>query len=59
MDLNDVEFKVKTALETAYCYYNLHHECDKGLSMPSRTDCKSCMVEAFENIVRSNGTGTK
>ncbi len=56
MELNEVESKVKTALETAYCYYNLHHECDKGLAMPNHSECKSCMIEAFQNIVRSNGT---
>lgn len=59
MDLTKVELKVelkmKTALDTAYCYYNLHHECDKGLHMPSHAECKACMMEAFENIVRSNG----
>ncbi len=56
MDLNKVELNVKTALDTAYCYYNLHHECDKDLQMPSRAECKACMIEAFESIVRSNST---
>ncbi len=56
MDLDKVKLNVTTALETAYCYYNLHHECDKGLTMPSRTDCKACMIEAFDNIVRSDST---
>ncbi len=54
MDLNKVKLNVTTALETTYCYYNLHHECDKGLVMPSHAECKSCMIEAFEHIVRSN-----
>ncbi len=56
MDLNQVELKTKAALETAYCYYNLQHDCDKGLTMPSHAECKACMIEAFENIVRSNST---
>ncbi len=56
MDLNKVKLNVTTALETTYCYYNLHHECDKGLVMPSHAECKSCMIEAFEGIVRSNST---
>jgi hypothetical protein len=44
---------MEVELKTAYCYYNLEHDCDKGLTMPSHAECKSCMLEAFENIVRS------
>ncbi len=57
MELDKEELNVKTALETAYCYYNLHRDCDKGLTMPSHAECKSCMVEAFENIVRLKRNG--
>ncbi|MGZ4904645.1 MAG: hypothetical protein ACXVIF_01945 [Halobacteriota archaeon] len=53
MELDKVKLNVKTALETAYCYYNLHDDCGKGLSMPSHTECKSCVLKEFENIVRS------
>ncbi len=47
---------MEVELKNAYCYYNLEHDCDKGLSMPNNNECKACMVEAFERIVRSNGT---
>ncbi len=38
----------------SYCYVNVHHGCEKGVYMPSHAECKSCMVEAFEKIVRSH-----
>ncbi len=51
MEVGKVEFGVKTALETA-CYYNLHHKCGKGLHAPIYAECKSCMMEEFENIIK-------
>ncbi len=57
MDLTKAERNVKTALEKAYCYYSLHHECDTGIHTPSHAECKACMVEPFERIVRSNEAG--
>ncbi|MGZ4901760.1 MAG: hypothetical protein ACXV5T_03115 [Halobacteriota archaeon] len=47
-----MELKVKTALETACYYNNQHRDCGKGLDMPSNGECKSCMAEALENIIR-------
>ncbi|MDD1721827.1 MAG: hypothetical protein LUP95_07570 [Euryarchaeota archaeon] len=44
---------MEVELKTAYCYYNLYDDCGKGLSMPSHTECKSCLLKAFEDIVRS------
>ncbi len=39
-----------------YCYYDLHSGCVKGLEMPHAETCKKCMIEAFEDIVRSHST---
>ncbi len=51
MEVGEVEFNVKTAFETA-CYYKVHHKCNLGLHAPSYAECKSCMMEEFESIIR-------
>ncbi len=46
--------EMESELKADYCYYNIEHDCDKGLVMPNTAECRSCMVEAFNNIVRSH-----
>ncbi len=56
-EVSEVELNAQTAREKADCYYNLHRNCDKDLTMLSHSLCKSCMVEAYSNIVRLKRNG--
>ncbi len=57
MECNNGELNVQTVREKVACYYNLYRDCDKDLIVPSHAQCKSCMVEAFENITRLKRNG--
>ncbi len=57
MERNNGGLNGQTAREKVDCYYNLYRDCDKDLTVPSHTQCKLCMVEAFENITKLKRNG--
>ncbi len=63
-----MDVKLSEIVKSNYCYYELHSGCVKGLELPDDEVCHKCVAEAhadivkssladaFENVVKSNGT---
>ncbi len=54
--VNKMNVILSDIVKTTYCYHELYSGCVKGLEMPHTETCKKCMIDAFEDIVRSNST---